>query len=85
LCVSQIEEELATLQQLREREVQLRFELFHIQLSEDDWNRLEQEAWAKVPPHLGLSTSRQLEVQKDNVLKQWFEQQTTSRLARDEG
>ena len=81
----QIEEELATLRQLKEREVQLRFELFQAQLSADDWNRLEQEARAKINPHLGLSTSRQLEVQKDNVLKQWFEQQTTSRSARDEG
>jgi transposase-like protein len=74
----QIEEELATLRQLKEREVQLRFELFQAQLSADDWNRLEQEARAKVNPHLGLSTSRQLEVQKDNVLKQWFEQHPTS-------
>ena len=81
----QIEEELATLRQLKEREVQLRFELFQAQLSADDWNRLEQEAQAKVNPHLGLSISRQLEVQKDNVLKQWFEQQTTSRSARDGG
>jgi transposase-like protein len=81
----QIEEELATLRQLKEREAQLRFELFQAQLSKDDWDRLEEEARAKVNPHLGLSTSRQLEVQKDNVLKQWFEQQTTSRLARDEG
>jgi hypothetical protein len=81
----QIEEELATLRQLKEREVQLRFELFQTQLSGDDWNRLEREARAKVNPHLGLSTSRQLEVQKDNVLKQWFEQQTMSRSDRDEG
>jgi hypothetical protein len=72
----QIEEELATLRQLKEREVQLRFELFQAQLSEDDWNCLGQEARARVNPHLGLSTSRQLEVQKDNVLSQWFEQQT---------
>jgi hypothetical protein len=81
----QIEEELATLRQLKEREVQLRFELFQAQLSEDDWDRLEQEARAKVNPHLGLSTNRQLEVQKDNVLKQWFERQTTSRSAVDDG
>jgi hypothetical protein len=37
----QIEEELATLRQLKEREVQRRFELFQAQLSEDDWNCLE--------------------------------------------
>jgi len=71
----QLQEELATVKQLKERERQLRFELFQAQLNQEDWDRLEREAMEKVNPHLGLSTKRQLEVQKDNVLKQWFEQQ----------
>lgn len=70
----QLEEELATLQQLKAREEQLRFELFQAQLSEEDRNRLEREARAKVNPGLGLSISRQLEVHKDAILRQWFEQ-----------
>jgi transposase-like protein len=80
----QIEEELATLCQLKERERQLRFELFQAQLSEEDRDRLEREALGKVNPHLGLSTSRQLDVHKDTILKQWFEQQTTFRAAKEE-
>jgi transposase-like protein len=70
----QLEEELATLQQLKAREEQLRFELFQAQLSEEDQDRLEREARAKVNPGLGLSTSRQLEVHKDAIVRQWFEQ-----------
>jgi transposase-like protein len=74
----QLEEELATLRQLKERERQLRFELFQARLSAEDWDRLEREARAKVNPDLGLSTSRQIDVHKDTILRQWFEQQTTS-------
>jgi hypothetical protein len=70
----QLEEELATLRQLKAREEQLRFELFQAQLAEEDRDRLEREARAKVNPGLGLSTSRQLEVHKDAILRQWFEQ-----------
>jgi hypothetical protein len=36
--------------------------------------RLEQEARARVNPNLGLSTARQIEIQKDAILKAWFEQ-----------
>jgi transposase-like protein len=81
----QLAQELATLQQLREQERQLRFELFQAQLFEEDWDRLEREARAKVNPELGLSTSRQIDVHKDTILRQWFEQQTTFRAAVEEG
>jgi hypothetical protein len=80
-----IEEELATLRQLKERERQLRFELFQARLSDDDWIRLEREARAKVNPDLGLSTSRQLDVHKDMILKQWFEQQAIPQTGKEEG
>jgi transposase-like protein len=81
----QLEEELATVRQLKERERQLRFELFQAGLSDGDWDRLEREARAKVNPDLGLSAHRQLDVHKDMILKQWFEQQANSRAEKAEG
>jgi len=69
----QLEAELATLRELKEREQQLRFELFQAELSPEDWERIEQEAQAKVNPHMGLTPKRQLEVHKETILRQWFE------------
>jgi hypothetical protein len=69
-----LEAELAKLQELKEREQQLRFELFQAELSPEDWGRIEQEAQAKVNPNMGLTTKRQLEVHKDTVLRRWFEE-----------
>jgi hypothetical protein len=69
-----LEAELARLRELKEREQQLRFELFQAELSPEDWARIEQEAQAKVNPHMGLSTKRQLEVHRDEILRQWFEE-----------
>jgi len=70
----QLEEELATLRQLKEREKQLRFELFQATLTDEDQERLVQEAQRKVNPDLGLSATRQMEVYKEEILRQWFEQ-----------
>jgi hypothetical protein len=70
----QLEAELATLRELKEREQQLRFELFQAELRPEDWERIEQEAQAKVNPHMGLTTKRQLEVHKETILRQWFEE-----------
>jgi hypothetical protein len=70
----QLEAELAMLRELKEREQQLRFELFQAELSPEDWERIEQEAQAKVNPHMGLTTERQLEVHKDTILRQRFEE-----------
>jgi hypothetical protein len=70
----QLEEELAMLRQLRERERELQFGLFEASLTEEEQQRLEQEAKARVNPNIGLSTKRQIEVQKDAILKEWFEQ-----------
>jgi hypothetical protein len=73
----QLEEELATLRRLEEREHELQFELFKARLSAEDLERLEWEARAQVKPHLGLSTGRQMEVHKDTILRQWFKQRGT--------
>jgi hypothetical protein len=70
----QLEEELAMLRQLRERERELQFGLFEASLTEDEQQRLEQETRARVNPNIGLSTKRQIEIQKDAILKEWFEQ-----------
>jgi hypothetical protein len=69
-----LEAELAKLRELKEREQQLRFELFQAELSPEDWGRIEQEAQAKVNPNMGLTTKRQLEVHKDTILRRWFEE-----------
>jgi hypothetical protein len=72
----QLEEELAVLQQLKEREQALQFELFKAKLTAEDLAQLEHEARARVKPHLGLSPERQLDAHKDDILKQWFEQRS---------
>ena len=70
----QLEEELATLRRLKEREQELQFELFVAQLTEEDLERLKREAQAAVKPHIGLSSAFQLTMHKDTILKQWFAQ-----------
>jgi hypothetical protein len=72
----QLEEELATLRRLKEREQELQFELFVAQLTAEDLARLEQEAQAEVKPHMGLSPGFQMAMHKDSMLKQWFAQRT---------
>lgn len=74
----QLEEELTTLRQLKEREKQLKFELFHATLTDADYKRLEREAQQKVNLNLGLSATRQIEVYKEDILQQWFEQRERS-------
>ena len=70
----QLEEELATLRKLKEREQELQFDLFVAQLTAEDLARLEREAQTEVQPHIGLSPAFQLEMHKGNILKQWFAQ-----------
>ena len=70
----QLEDELAALQQLKAREQALQFELFKARLTAEDLAQLEQEARAQVNPKIGVSLERQLEVHKDDILKQWFGQ-----------
>jgi len=72
----QLEEELATLRRLKEREQELQFELFVAQLTAEDLARLEQEAQVEVKPHIGLSPAFQMTMHKDSILKQWFAQRT---------
>jgi hypothetical protein len=70
----QLKEELATLRQLKEQERELRLALFEASLTDEEQQRLEQEARTLVNPNMGLSTARQIEIQKDAILKAWFEQ-----------
>ena len=70
----QLEDELATLLRLKERERELQFALFVARLSEADMARLDQEAQAQVKPNIGLSPEFQVERYKDGLLKQWFTQ-----------
>jgi len=70
----QLEEELAILRQLKEQERELRLALFEASLTDEEQQRLEQEARTLVNPNMGLSTARQIEIQKDAILKAWFEQ-----------
>jgi hypothetical protein len=72
----QLEEELATLRRLKERQQELQFELFVAQLTAEDLARLEQEAQAAVKPHLGLSPAFQMDMHRESILKQWFAQRT---------
>jgi hypothetical protein len=67
---------LAALRQLQEREQELQFELFQAKLTAEDLARLEQEARARVKPHIGLSPERQLDAHKDDILQQWFAQRS---------
>ena len=70
----QLEEELATLRRLKEREQELQFALFVAQLTAEDLARLEREAQAEVKPNIGLSPAFQVEMHRDSILKQWFAQ-----------
>jgi hypothetical protein len=70
----QLEEELAALLRLKERERELQFALFVARLSEEEMARLDQEAQAQVKPHIGLSPEFQMERYKDGLLRQWFAQ-----------
>ena len=70
----QLEEELATLRRLKEREQELQFELFVAQPTEEDLAHLDHEAQAHVKPHIGLSPAFQMQIHKDALLKQWFAQ-----------
>ncbi len=69
-----LEEELATLRRLKEREQELQFELFTAGLTEEEQERLEQEARSQIQPNIGLSEQFQIEMHKEVILKQWFAQ-----------
>jgi hypothetical protein len=75
----QLEEELAALLRLKERERELQFALFVARLGEEDMARLDQEAQAQVKPNIGLSPEFQMERCKDGLLRQWFAQRQQPR------
>jgi hypothetical protein len=69
-----LEEELATLRRLKEREQELQLELFTARLTEEEQERLEQEARSQLQPNIGLNEQFQIEMHKGVILKQWFAQ-----------
>jgi predicted transcriptional regulator len=69
-----LEEELAALRRLKEREQELQFALFVAQLTAEDLARLEREAQAEVKSNMGLSPAFQMDMHRDSILKQWFAQ-----------
>lgn len=73
---AQLQAELAELQRLRKQEAELRFELFKAELSEEQQVELEAEAAKRVQPKAAVSRERQVEVYRDEVLREWFEQKT---------
>ena len=74
----QLQEEIAVLQKLKERERELQFELFEAQLAPEDNQRLEQEAKARLQKerHPIGSPELHLRIHKDAILREWFEQRT---------
>jgi hypothetical protein len=72
----QLEEELALLQNLKERERELQFELFVAQLTPGDLDRIDQEAQERVKQeHYTVgSPVFHLRIHKDTILREWFEQ-----------
>lgn len=73
---AQLQAELAELQRLREQEAELRFELFKVGLSDEQCAELEAETAKRVKPNGPVSRERQLEVYRDEVLREWFEQRS---------
>jgi len=71
---AQLQAELDALRQLQEQEAKLRFELFKAGLSDEQQAELEAEAAKRVQPKAAVSRERQLDVYRDEVLREWFEQ-----------
>jgi hypothetical protein len=71
---AQLQAELDALRQLQEQEAELRFELFKAGLSDEQRAELEQEAASRVKPKAAVSRERQMEVYRDEILREWFEQ-----------
>ena len=72
---AQLQVELDALRQLQAQEVKLRFELFKASLTDEQKAALEQEAARRVQPKAAVSRERQMEVYRDEVLREWFEQE----------
>jgi hypothetical protein len=71
---AQLQAELDALRQLQEQEAELRFELFKAGLSDEQKAELEQEAIERVKPGSAVSRERQLDVYREEILREWFAQ-----------
>jgi hypothetical protein len=68
----QLQAELDELQRLKEEEERLRFEVFKTRLTPEDEVRLEKEASARVDRRSPVSEDRQVEVAREEILREWF-------------
>jgi hypothetical protein len=71
---AQLQTELDELRRLQAQEAELRFELFKAGLSNEQRTQLEEEAGKRVKPGAAVSRERQLDVYRDEVLREWFGQ-----------
>jgi hypothetical protein len=68
----QLQAELDELKRLKAEEERLRFELFKARLTLEEHERLAREAEAQVNRRSPVSVERQLEVAREQLLKEWF-------------
>jgi hypothetical protein len=68
----QLQGELDELKRLKAEEEHLRFEIFKARLTVKEHQRLDREAEAQVDRRSPISVGRQLEVAREQLLKEWF-------------
>jgi hypothetical protein len=68
----QLRAELDALKRLKAEEEQLRFEIFKARLTSEEYERLDREAKVQVDHRSPVSIERQLEVAREQLLKDWF-------------
>lgn len=71
---AQLQAELEQIRQLQQQETELRFELFKTGLSDEQQTALEEAAAQRLQPGSAVSQERQLEVHREEILREWFEQ-----------
>jgi len=76
----QLQAELDELKRLKAEEEHLRFELFKERLTLEEHERLAREAEAQVDRRSPVSVERQLEVAREQLLKEWFKLKSCSKI-----
>jgi hypothetical protein len=71
---AQLQAELEQFRKLQQQEAELRFELFKTGLADEQRTALEEAATQRVQPRSAASQERQLEVHRQEILREWFEQ-----------